>query len=76
MSKKDGGTVFPITVGCDNAGEVFARGCEGMTLRDYFAAHSINGVMIESESHLNNADIASFAYAIADQMIAIREDRA
>ena len=76
MSKKDGGSAFPITVGCDNIGEVFARGCEGMTLRDYFAAHALAGVMIENESHLNNDDIVAFSYAIADRMISFREDKA
>lgn len=75
MSRNDGGLAFPITVGCDNVGEVLERGCEGMTLRDYFAAHAIEGVMLDNPKRLGNIEIAQFAYAIADSMIAIKEGR-
>lgn len=73
MSRKNGGTAFPITVGCDNVGEVLSRGCEGMTMRDYFAAHAIAGVMLDNPKRLGNCEIAEFAYCIADAMLTERD---
>jgi hypothetical protein len=43
---------------------------EGMTLRDYFAAKAMQGILFEG---LNEAETAENAYAIADEMLKARE---
>jgi len=59
MSKNDGGPAFPqqtdITLAFD-----------GMTLRDYFAAKAMQGLMQYAYTH---ADRASVAYKAADAML-------
>jgi len=42
----------------------------GMTLRDYFAAKAMQGILFEG---LNEAETAENAYAIADAMLKARE---
>jgi len=59
MSKNDGGPAFPqqtdITLAFD-----------GMTLRDYFAAKAMQGLLQYAYAH---ADRASVAYKAADAML-------
>lgn len=46
--------------------------CEGMTLRDYFAAKAVEGMA----KHNNNAEsTAKAAYQLADAMLTERERR-
>lgn len=48
----------------------------GMTLRDYFAAHIIVGMLpILIENGWSNDAAAKFAYTMADSMIEEREER-
>ena len=78
MSHKinDGGQAFPRAVQFDDA---FING-HGMTLRDYFAAAALNGLLGNSEFHvaadveseIPNA-IAKYAYEAADAMLKARE---
>jgi len=46
---------------------------EGMTLRDYFAAKAMRG-MVNSGDYANNSynDIADYSYAMADAMLEAR----
>ena len=75
MSKiDDGGTAFPLT------GEVLAyqKGEPqfGMTLRDYFAAAALTGV-ISNEYCVPNVTyeaIVANSYAMADAMLAARKE--
>lgn len=74
MSKVDGGTAFP--------GEKSVRfgqtnDCnEGMSLRDYFAAKVIQGECAREDWNISRlVDLANFAYAVADAMIAARETK-
>lgn len=61
MKKLNGGTAFPVP-GLSND-ESF----NGMTLRDYFAAHALQGVML---ANFSAPDLwAADAYKIADAMI-------
>lgn len=61
---------FPIT----HANQTYAT---GMTLRDYFAAKAMQGILAcESDSGVPAFDIAEFAYAQADAMLKVRETNA
>ena len=53
---------FPIDV----------RGDKGMDLRDYFAAHAMQGSMANPAVNGTAATIAAEAYEVADQMMVER----
>lgn len=66
MDKYTGGPAFPSPTDgmLDN---------EGMTLRDYFAAKAMQGMLAESGGGASsNEDLAEFAYHIADAMLKAR----
>lgn len=77
MSKPDGGRAFP----CDGS---WANGYPegGMSLRDYFAAHAIIGVMrgydcetiVMLPGQTPQQAMAAAAYQIADTMLAKRAE--
>lgn len=68
MTTQDDKPAFPITAG----NQVY---CTGMTLRDYFAAQAIAGMMANCDSTGMNGwlgaqdHLAKFAYNIADAMM-------
>lgn len=46
----------------------------GMTLRDYFAAKAMQGMLSENSGiRYPNEELAQFAYAVADAMLKARE---
>ena len=50
------------------------RGDEGMTLRDYFAAKAMTGLLTaEIVGEYSNEHVAEIAYRIADAMLKARE---
>lgn len=49
-------------------------GCEGMTLRDYFAAAALTGLLASSTGD-QPENFAKGAYLMADAMLAAREDK-
>ena len=57
--------VFPET------GGGHAAAFQGMTLRDYFAAKAMQGILFEC---LETKDTAKFAYEMADAMMKARTD--
>ena len=68
MSNKinDGGPAFPVpSLAVDS----------GMTLRDYFAAAALQGILSNTEASKawNESDVARFCYFQADAMIKARE---
>lgn len=68
---KSGGPAFP----CESKTGSMLNSHQGMTLRDYFAAKALQG-LISSKAHslsFNPADDAGYCYKIADAMIAARE---
>lgn len=75
MAKKTGGRAFPVT----NAN--FGNTAPGMTLRDYFAAQALVGLLADphdDDDGLGFGDryasaMASGAYMLADAMLAERE---
>lgn len=64
-TKNDGGPAFPVP------NDANVNGQEGMTLRDYFAAKAMQG-LITNPKNVGRAG-ASLAYQMADAMLAARE---
>jgi hypothetical protein len=68
---KDGGPAFPTTQYVSGISPTGHSG--GMTLRDYFAAKALQGMLAEDGGGaLNNEELAEFAYVIADEMLKAR----
>ena len=71
----DGGPAFPL----QSIGPDFTPGYAGMSLRDYFAAEAMQGLVsghfakYGHEDYWPRPEIASEAYEIADAMIAARK---
>jgi hypothetical protein len=66
MDKK-GGQAFPRTG--------FHKEQDGMTLRDYFAAKAMQGLLAQSGGTAHSSDVglgAEYAYKMADAMLAER----
>lgn len=84
LSDKTGGPAFPqfdvIAGDRDGHGDVidaYTTATGGLTLRDYFAAAALTGLLAYPESHLNcgtASQAAKSAFEIADAMIAAREE--
>lgn len=84
MSRDTGGPAFPSDngeTGCglskrigvgQNGEAIWTNLSEGMTLRDYFAAKAMNGLMASYGEHdvSDYDEIAADAYRLADAMIA------
>jgi hypothetical protein len=74
MSIEDGGPAFPLPVDDDrDCCFRFSSGYGGMTLRDYFAAKAMQGMLAcqvhpASDEHMLSRD----AYTVADAMIKAR----
>lgn len=60
-----GGPAFPVTA--ENL-----RGDEGMTMRDYFAANAMTGLLATNRDWTTR-EIAIYAYGQADAMLKARE---
>ncbi len=71
-----GGPAFPTGLITDDKGVVYG-GSNGMTLRDFFAAKAMQGLLSDSPSSSDVADavntLAHFSYTIADAMLKARE---
>jgi hypothetical protein len=79
MARNEGGSAFPIVV--PDCGHGDARSVDaGMTLRDYFAAKALGGMLAYSQNDrdgnwANNCPkscVAEAAYEYADAMLAAR----
>lgn len=72
MSKETGGPAFPTENQHQSANHLWHY--EGMTLRDYFAAKAMQGMLAENGGGaVGNDKLAEFAYHLADAMIKARE---
>lgn len=67
----DGGQAFPSGLCPDDKGDTHAMHL-GMTLRDYFAAKAIVGLIVLNEERTVQRD-AEIAYVYADAMLAARK---
>ena len=47
--------------------------CTGMTLRDYFAAKAMLGIISDPDTQMSYEEIATRAYQYADAMMEVRE---
>jgi len=65
QEKYDGGTAFPAetTLGYE----------EGMTLRDYFAAKAMLGLVSDPDLVIDSTQVAQLAYVYADAMLEARQ---
>ncbi|HCD2513564.1 TPA: hypothetical protein NBJ98_002672 [Citrobacter freundii] len=76
MSNKTGGPAFPNKSAAVNGGSSFDS--SGMTLRDYFAAKAMQGILA-NPGQLDNVNdeaskwVAKDAYRVADAMLRARE---
>ena len=46
--------------------------CDGLSIRDYFAANALQGLLADSKVQGTHAEFAERSYAIADAMIQAR----
>jgi hypothetical protein len=68
-NKKTGGPAFPVTE------EALMRKLSGMTLRDYFAAKAMQGMLACPVQPQSGADLyARDAYFVADAMLKARDE--
>lgn len=86
--QSNGGSAFPIPVGVDLRGRVFAAevGMSGMTLRDYFAAKAMQGIIASGSmeianqqgitTEMNEKAVAFASFSIADAMLTARKGEA
>jgi hypothetical protein len=63
----NGGSAFPYSA-LSPEGPAVYKDCEGMTLRDYFAAKALVGLDVADEERA-----AKWCYQIADAMLKARE---
>lgn len=73
---KDGGSAFPYSPHTGNAGD----DVPGMSLRDYFAAAALTGLLAHNCDHftpddLRADDLSRRSYICADEMLAQREKK-
>ena len=74
--KIDGGTAFPQSRQFDVNGNVISYESYGMSLRDYFAAAALQGILssYSNADHINTSRAsAKEAYERADAMLAERD---
>ena len=62
----------------DTGGPAFPRPGDfnpqlGMTLRDYFAAKAMQGLVVDGVGSLMDEELADWAYRLADAMLKLRE---
>lgn len=76
--RNDGGPAFPMPIaGCNDGGiydtmQVTGGELGGMTLRDYFAAAALQGMLVNGLYSFGGA--AKDAYAFADAMLEARDE--
>ena len=73
--KNDGGQAFPIPDAFYPNGDV-QPGCNGMTLRDYFAAKAMQSILVNLKEGIRPQDMIEMAedsYMLAEAMLKARE---
>jgi len=71
MSKNTGGPAFPLPVTDQECCGRFESGYGGMSLRDYFAAKALQG-LLSGRNHIAEVNVR-LAYEYADAMLKERE---
>lgn len=70
--RKDGGPAFPADELNQQTGSVHTQHF-GMSLRDYFAAKALQGLLADSNVSAERNKFAESAYELADAMLKARE---
>lgn len=72
----DGGPAFPQcqTRKSSPGLDVLVSTWGGMTLRDYFAAHALQGLMADSNVNADCETLCHAAYQLADGMLKVRKE--
>ena len=65
-----GGPAFPLH--SETRPTIDTEWC-GMTLRDYFAAKAMQGLVVDGVGSLMDEELADWAYRLADAMLKARE---
>lgn len=73
MSKETGGPAFPSGMSDPETGNVVLPTNAGMTMRDYFAAKALQGMLANSECYMTLDEVLLRAYQIADSMLKVRD---
>jgi hypothetical protein len=60
---------FPLEMVYTQENEKF----NGMTLRDYFAAKAMQGLLLDGVGSLSDEELADWAYKLADAMMKARQ---
>lgn len=68
--RMDGGPAFPTENAHQTGTSTYHY--QGMSLRDYLAAHAMSGLVANERFRGASADVAEDAYRIADAMLATR----
>jgi len=68
----DGGPAFPNPIERSMRDFGTTDAYPGMSLRDYFAAKAMPGLVFKQNIHIPPKEMAKKAYAIADAMLAAR----
>lgn len=71
MSINTGGPAFPVPMFSIGHAKYEAQQ-QGLTLRDYFAAKAMQGMLAAAENH-NTDELAVYAFDVADAMLKARE---
>ena len=69
MSKENGGPAFPVDVLYQQDGQTHRLVSDGISMRDYFAAKALAGMLADSEVKATREDFVERSYALADAMI-------
>lgn len=69
----DGGPAFPIAYQHKTDGALFEQRWPGLSLRDYFAASALQGLVVIVAPGTTPDDAAAAAYRLADAMLRARE---
>lgn len=69
----DGGPAFPIPLQPGQGWQEMAP-CDGMTMRDYFAAKAMQGMLACEMLRATEQEFAERAYKLADAMLKARGD--
>lgn len=78
MSQSDGGPAFPeperFMPDGTPLGHEYGYRAQGISVRDYFAAHALAGMLYHEQAFEQPSRVGAWAYEYADAMLAARED--
>ena len=74
MSINDGGSAFPSEGFPGDSFFTTVPPHRGMTLRDYFAAAAMQGMIAAGENY-STGELCEYAYGVADDMLALRDKK-